>query len=285
MSLSSRQQKQLLEALIGAFPERASLEQMLYFEFNKNLDAIAGGGSLRQVVFNLIQTAEAEGWVEDLIRGASRSNPGYQQLTTIANEMLGSDSKLQPNISSAKGNSVSINASDTTSTKSQIEPIVFFLRLIPHFFIGFTLTLENLSFFLLIIVVVIFLLYPENFLKLIVWILDNLQEQIHHCSNIFETIKFKNLLITGRYLLALALGGSFFGGLVASSSGSIFGAAGGAIYGLISLNINNPNIWKQGQNVIASALGGAFLGGIIGQIPGSILGAIIGATFKIFTLI
>jgi hypothetical protein len=69
------QRKRLFDALINAFPTRTSLEQMLLFELNKNLDAIAGGSNLREITFNLIKTAEAEGWVEDLINAARKSNP------------------------------------------------------------------------------------------------------------------------------------------------------------------------------------------------------------------
>ena len=40
MNLSGQQRKQLQEALIDAFPDKASLEQMLSFELDKNLDAM-----------------------------------------------------------------------------------------------------------------------------------------------------------------------------------------------------------------------------------------------------
>ncbi len=58
MSLSGQQRKQLQFALIDAFPTTASLEQMLAFELDKKLRAIAGEGSLQEIVFQLIQTAE-----------------------------------------------------------------------------------------------------------------------------------------------------------------------------------------------------------------------------------
>lgn len=64
MNLSGQHRKKLLEALNDAFHDKASLEMMLAFELNKNLDAIAGGNSLKDIVFNLIKTAEAEGWLK-----------------------------------------------------------------------------------------------------------------------------------------------------------------------------------------------------------------------------
>lgn len=88
MSLSGKQRKELQLALIDAFTNTASLEQMLSFELDKNLRAIAGEGSLQDIVFKLIQTANSQGWVEDLVRAARDSNPGNRRLTAIVGELL-----------------------------------------------------------------------------------------------------------------------------------------------------------------------------------------------------
>ncbi|MBO3461222.1 AAA-like domain-containing protein [Aetokthonos hydrillicola Thurmond2011] len=84
MGLSGQQRKQLQEALIDAFPTTASLEQMLAFGLDKNLRAIAGEGSLQDIVFKLIQAANAQGWVEDLVCAARESNPGNTTLQNVA---------------------------------------------------------------------------------------------------------------------------------------------------------------------------------------------------------
>ncbi|MDF5731568.1 MAG: tetratricopeptide repeat protein [Rhizonema sp. PD38] len=84
MSLSGQQRKEIHEALLDAFPKESSLEQMLSFELNKNLDAIAGGKDLREIVFYLIREAEAQGWIEDLVRAAYRTNPENSKLKAIA---------------------------------------------------------------------------------------------------------------------------------------------------------------------------------------------------------
>ena len=60
MGLSGSQRQQLQEALIDAFPDKASLERMLSFELDENLDEIASEGNLRQIVFQLIKTAQAQ---------------------------------------------------------------------------------------------------------------------------------------------------------------------------------------------------------------------------------
>ena len=84
MSFSGQQRKEIQSALVSAFPTESSLEQMLLFELDKNLKVIAGSGSLEEIIFRTIRTAEAEGWIEDLIAGACQSNPGNSKLQAIA---------------------------------------------------------------------------------------------------------------------------------------------------------------------------------------------------------
>ncbi|MDJ0698070.1 GUN4 domain-containing protein [Mastigocoleus sp. MO_188.B34] len=103
MDLSAKQREQLQGALIDAFPNKVSLEQMLSFNTNKKLDVIAGGDNLQEIVFNLIKKAEAENWVKYLIDAAHKSNPENSHLKTIAifyinNEISLEESKLPKNI-------------------------------------------------------------------------------------------------------------------------------------------------------------------------------------------
>lgn len=96
MSLSGQQKKKLQEALIDAFPNIVSLEQMLSYELDRNLRAIAGEGSLQGIVFTLIQTANSNGWVEDLVSAAYRFNPGNLLLKSIQQEFLTNYSETPP---------------------------------------------------------------------------------------------------------------------------------------------------------------------------------------------
>jgi hypothetical protein len=77
--------EQLNEALIAAFPTPHALRAMVRFECSENLDAIAPtGGDLEQVVFALVSRAEAYNWLEKLVRGARRRNPGNPALLDAA---------------------------------------------------------------------------------------------------------------------------------------------------------------------------------------------------------
>jgi hypothetical protein len=83
-----QQRLKLRDALISAFPERSSLDMLLYFKLDKNLSQITPDSNLETVIFKLIQTAEAEEWLLDLVRAAREDNPGNSQLKAIADELL-----------------------------------------------------------------------------------------------------------------------------------------------------------------------------------------------------
>ena len=80
MVLSGRQFEELQNALIDAFIDKVNLEQMLLFGLDKKLRAIADQGNLKDIIFKLIQTANTEGWVEDLACAAYNHNSGNQLL-------------------------------------------------------------------------------------------------------------------------------------------------------------------------------------------------------------
>jgi Effector-associated domain 1/CHAT domain len=122
MNLSGKQRKKLQDALINAFPNMSSLEQMLSYELDKNLRVIAGEGSLQEIVFKLIQAANAQGWLQDLIRAACNENPENQQLKDIAQELLPNPNLEAPPISLSNNPQKEIN---------QLQKILV-LAAIPH---------------------------------------------------------------------------------------------------------------------------------------------------------
>ena len=58
VKLSLGQRRELYDALIAAFPTSAVLGQMVSFGLGENINVIAGGSSLSEIAFNLIQWAE-----------------------------------------------------------------------------------------------------------------------------------------------------------------------------------------------------------------------------------
>jgi hypothetical protein len=60
--------------------DQSTFRQLLRLKLDRNLDALVASGSFDDVVFNVIQVAERQGWVEALIRAARESNPGNPAL-------------------------------------------------------------------------------------------------------------------------------------------------------------------------------------------------------------
>jgi V8-like Glu-specific endopeptidase len=78
--LSGAERERFQEALLSAFPSVSSLEQMVLYKCNRRLDEFTSG-ALRNRVFELLKTAEAEGWTAELVAGASAANPGNPKLS------------------------------------------------------------------------------------------------------------------------------------------------------------------------------------------------------------
>lgn len=87
MKLTGSQYKQFTEALYDAFPSQQRLTELVKYQFGKNLNVIAMGADLKEIVFKLIQASEAEGWTDKLIAGARESNPHNPILFAFAQEM------------------------------------------------------------------------------------------------------------------------------------------------------------------------------------------------------
>lgn len=86
--LTGEQYKQLQSALVSAFPNLDALRQMVRLQLDKNLDALAGGDTLNQVVFRLIDAAEAGGWTKILVEKAYQYNSGNADLHRFAQQFL-----------------------------------------------------------------------------------------------------------------------------------------------------------------------------------------------------
>lgn len=76
--------KEIQNALEDAFRDKDSLARMVTHELNQNLNAIADEGSLSDRIFKLIQWAEAQGRMDDLIAAARSANQGNQSLQLVA---------------------------------------------------------------------------------------------------------------------------------------------------------------------------------------------------------
>ncbi|MBL8793609.1 MAG: trypsin-like peptidase domain-containing protein, partial [Planctomycetia bacterium] len=83
MPLSTAEFDQVFEALRAAY-NVAGLRQMLRTRLGKRLDEISLGDDFKQVVFELLETSEREGYTQQLVVAARQSNPGNEQLLAAA---------------------------------------------------------------------------------------------------------------------------------------------------------------------------------------------------------
>ena len=88
MALRGAQILQFQEALLSAY-DGPGLAQMVRIRLDEDLAAVAGGGNLSEVVFNLILWAERMGRTEELVVGASANNPQNALLKAFAAQSLG----------------------------------------------------------------------------------------------------------------------------------------------------------------------------------------------------
>ena len=93
-SLTGEQSEQFAKVLIYAFPTKQKLSQMLMLGLNKNLEDISPkGSSLEDIAFELIKTAEAEGWLDNLLYFAREFNPNNSQLKHVVQQLQNPEQK------------------------------------------------------------------------------------------------------------------------------------------------------------------------------------------------
>ncbi|KYC36465.1 hypothetical protein WA1_42955 [Scytonema hofmannii PCC 7110] len=80
INFTGAQRKQFCDALMDAFRSQKDLEMMLSYELNWKLNQIAGGENYQQIVFSLLDYADAQGQLKELLNGAKRANTGNRKL-------------------------------------------------------------------------------------------------------------------------------------------------------------------------------------------------------------
>jgi hypothetical protein len=83
MATQGHKLQEICSVLLDAYPAVVELRMMVRFELSLELEQIAGGESLRVIIFNLLTWADRTGRVEYLIEGAYRNNPGNAALNAL----------------------------------------------------------------------------------------------------------------------------------------------------------------------------------------------------------
>lgn len=75
--------QEIHDSLLKAFPSKETLERMLKYELDINLNEIAANGNLNEILYAVIVYAESQDCLPDLINAAKRSNAGNEQLAQL----------------------------------------------------------------------------------------------------------------------------------------------------------------------------------------------------------
>ncbi len=121
MKLNGSQRKQLHTALLDAFPNVSSLDQMVSFELSEDLNAIAYGPNRSAIIFELIRWAEAQGRVTDLVEAALAQNRGNQLLQKFDQE-FGPFQRIQQPVTTTEASVSDVAISNQPEAKILTEP-------------------------------------------------------------------------------------------------------------------------------------------------------------------
>ena len=86
LDLKGAQLERLSEALRRAFLVQR-FKEMMTFKLDKRLEDYSLGSDYKEIMFEVITAAEAEGWTAELIQAARESNPGSAALQALAQEV------------------------------------------------------------------------------------------------------------------------------------------------------------------------------------------------------
>jgi hypothetical protein len=86
MKLTAAQKATLDDAIRDAYRSYDALQRMLVYKLDRSLSDITAQAGMTEVVFRLIQAADAEGWLDELATGALIANPGNPLLRKLFEE-------------------------------------------------------------------------------------------------------------------------------------------------------------------------------------------------------
>jgi hypothetical protein len=99
---SARVKTRLREAMLRTLPNEDALKRFLDSRLNVNLNAIAAGGTLARMIDQVIQWAELQGALTDLVESVRQANPSDADFAEIADE-LGVGTVIRGSIVSSRG--------------------------------------------------------------------------------------------------------------------------------------------------------------------------------------
>lgn len=85
--LTGRQIEELRSGLQKVFPDWGRLEMFLREQVDRRLNHYAGNDPLPRAIFRVVEGAEAEGWLNELVLAAYRARPNRPEIAKVATEL------------------------------------------------------------------------------------------------------------------------------------------------------------------------------------------------------
>lgn len=83
---TGKEMERIVAALLSAFPTRADLAMLVRIELDASLAAITSADNLRADAFALVEWADSQGRLDELVAGARRRNPGNALLRELGRQ-------------------------------------------------------------------------------------------------------------------------------------------------------------------------------------------------------
>ncbi len=123
-ALDGKELKAMMDALVDAFRTTGDLRELVSVALNEKLDVLVGSGSLRNMVFELIQQTEARGTTNDLLAAAITARPGNAKLLAfVESRTLPSPAAPAP-IGQQRAGSPPIRAVTTRSLRALLQAML-----------------------------------------------------------------------------------------------------------------------------------------------------------------
>jgi hypothetical protein len=87
LKLKPQQLSELHKAMLSAFPSKISLARMLLFEMGEQLESVAAGDNLGDLIFEVLQWAGAQGRLRELITASLAAVPGNPELVAFSQKV------------------------------------------------------------------------------------------------------------------------------------------------------------------------------------------------------
>jgi hypothetical protein len=129
-STNAAKSRELFDALCKAFPTADDLQRMVSFGLQENLHAIAGGTNdkITNLVFKLIQWAEARGRLDELIAAAYADNSTNPHLQSFYHKYAVAEQESATNIATTPA-----QTSSPTAPAPQIDQTSLRKKIMEHF--------------------------------------------------------------------------------------------------------------------------------------------------------